>query len=281
MNNLFSVIKNHWISILIITVIAVIVSVGITAVQPFEYRSTFSVLVIEKTNSADAFAAAKSAERASLSLAQILYTTSFYDQVRESGLLDGVSFPPNESERRNVWEHAIETRAYPDVGILKIAAYSPEKEKASALSFAVATVLTKNGTEYLGSGENIVLKIVDAPLTSAAPVRPSIPMNLAIGFIVGLGGAIGFHLIRELQAAASAQAAETTHQQMQPWPTQEVSAPAATPQPTFQPPMPVVTTMFSPEAMARMHQPQAPEQVPPFRAPDSWEMPDIRHGNPW
>ena len=280
MNHLFSVIKNHWISILIITVIAVIVSVGITAVQPFEYRSTFSVLVIEKTNTGDAFAAAKSAERASLSLAQILYTTSFYDQVRESGLLDGVSFPPNESDRRNVWEHAIETRAYPDVGILKIAAYSTEKERASTLSFAVATVLTKNGTEYLGSGENIVLKIVDAPLTSATPVRPSIPMNLAIGFIVGLGGAIGFHLIRELQAAASAQTTGSV-QQTKPWSAQEAYAPAASSQPTFQPPMPVVTTMFSPEAMARMHRPQPTEPTQPFRGPESWEMPDMRHGNPW
>jgi capsular polysaccharide biosynthesis protein len=277
MNILLRTIKNHWVSLLLVTSALVGISVAYTAFKPFEYRSGFSVLVMEKTDAGDAFAAAKSAERASLSLGQILYTTSFFDEVRESGLLENDMFSSDELERRKMWEAKLETRIFPDTGIMKIAAYDEHRERATTLAVAVATTLTKNGPEYLGSGKNIVLKVVDAPLTSKQPVRPNIPLNIALAVLLGFGGTLAIHLLRESQrhVGAHAQTAVATQNVAIPAP---VRAEPETPAP-WQPPVPVVTTMYSPEAIARMRTPEIPPTPQPQR--DSWEMPDIRRGNDW
>lgn len=278
MNYFFATLRNHWISIVLVTSIAVVASIAITAVQPFEYRSGFSLLVIQKTDSGDAFAAAKSAERISMSLAQVIYTSSFYDQVRASGLVDPSAFPADESTRRTEWQHAIETRSYPDVGILKISAYDVKKDKAESLALAVATVLSKNGTDYLGTGKDITLKVVDSPLTSNTPVRPSIPMNLALGFLIGLGGAVGLHLVRDARAYAT-QTAPREYAEPQTATVQQAWPQQVPEQRAWQPPMPVMTTVFTPQAAQRIHgQPTMPQTPQP---PDAWEMPDIRRHNGW
>ncbi|MFH1171533.1 MAG: Wzz/FepE/Etk N-terminal domain-containing protein [bacterium] len=274
MSSVFSTIKNHWISILLVTVIAISASAGVTALQTREYQSSFSLLVIQKTDSGDAYAAAKSAQQASLSLAQILYTTSFYDQVQASGLADLSSFPTDEAARRELWAHAIETRTLPDVGMLKISAYDTNRTTANALAFAVADVLTRKGADYLGTGKSIELQVVDAPLTSTAPVRPDVPVNLAIGFLLGFGVTIGFHIVRDTQETARDRKVARMVENVRP-----VQQEVPTAQSAWQPSMPVVTTMFSPEAVARIHrQQQQPQEPSP--APSAWEMPDMRR-NPW
>lgn len=286
MNSLSSTLKRHWVSLLLITALAVGVSIAVTAFQPFEYRSGFSVLVIEKSATGDAFAAAKSAERASLSLGQILFTTSFYDQVRDSGLVDLAMFPEDETARRQMWEKQIETRVLPDVGMMKIATYHEDRQKAAALAFAVATVLTKTGSDYLGTGDNIVLKVVDAPLTSKTPVRPNIPVNLALGFLVGFGGTLAIQLVRGAQQTVSQQREAPVAQpqpQYQPVAQPLSQQPAQAP---WQPPMPVVTTMFSPQAVARLNAATTPQPQPyshpqPYPQPVAWEMPDVRRSNSW
>lgn len=264
MSIFFTAIRRHWISITVVTIVALGVSVGLSAVQPYEYRSSLSLLVIERNTSTDAFAAAKSAERASLSLAQILYTSDFYDRVRGTGLLGNGIFPDDEQERRESWAQRIETRALPDVGLLKISAFHEDQNVASQLAYAVATVLAKNGTDYLGSGKNIVLKVVDAPLTSKTPVRPNVPLNLAFGALLGFGATLAFHLVRDVQTHMQRDAApvRTVNQELQP--QQKLGAP----------PIPVITTMLTPNALnhlrpAQQERPQAP-------APEEWTMPEFR-----
>jgi hypothetical protein len=43
--------------------------------------------------------------------------------------------------------------------------------------------LVTQGWEYLGG--DVAIKIVSEPLVSKWPVRPSVPLNGAIGFLVG------------------------------------------------------------------------------------------------
>lgn len=192
--NILAIIRKNILFIILVTLIGIGVAVGVTLIQPFEYRSTFSVLVIEKEASQDAFTAAKSAERLSLSLGQIVYTTSFYDKVVNSTYLpEGIAFPTDDQDRREEWKNRIETRVSPEVGLVKFSVYHREAKMAEGLANALAVVLADQGTEYLG-GTGTVLKIVDYPLTSKRPARPDVPMNLALGLILGFGGSTGYHI---------------------------------------------------------------------------------------
>ncbi|MDD5342711.1 MAG: Wzz/FepE/Etk N-terminal domain-containing protein [Patescibacteria group bacterium] len=201
--NYFAKIKENWKSIGLITLLALAISVIFTFIQPFEYGSTFSLMVIEKSQNLDAYSAAKSAERLSNSLARVIYTTSFYDKVASSGYLSkDTILNGDEAKKREQWKHQIETRVMPEVGLVKISVYNQDKNKANSVAKALAMVLSENGVEYLGGGNSIILKIVDYPLTSNNPVRPNIPLNLAAGFIIGFVGSSGYHILRSMTKAS-------------------------------------------------------------------------------
>lgn len=198
--NYLAKIKGSWLSIALVTLLVVAISVIITLFQPFEYRSSFSLLVIEKQQNLDAYAAAKSAERLSTSLGQVIYTTAFYDKVINSGYLpDDFDIAKDEEEKRNQWKRQIETRIMPDVGMIKIDVYNKSSEKATALANALAVVLSENGTDYVGGGNSIVLKVVDYPLTSKNPARPNVALNIAAGLILGFGGSVGYQVYRTMK----------------------------------------------------------------------------------
>lgn len=195
-----SLIGRHRLAIVLMTLCVVGASVAVTFLQPFEYRSSFALLVIEKEGSLDGYAAAKSAERLSLSLSQIMYTASFADQVyqraQQAGFgPDATLLIADEHDRRKEWKRHVETRVLQDVGMLKIAVYHPERDKATLLANALAVVLTEQGPEYLG-GQNVQLRTVDFPLTSKRPARPNIPLNLSAGLLLGVAGAFAYVVLQ-------------------------------------------------------------------------------------
>ncbi len=203
-----SILQKNKASILMVMVIALVASTIATFAQPFEYQSAFSLLVIEKEASLDGYAASKSAERLSTSLSQIMYTASFadrvYERVKNAGLAtDTVIFTDDEQERRDAWKRHVETRILPDIGILKVAVYHPDRSQAHVIAHGLAQVLTEQGAEYLGGGSDVVLKIVDFPLTSKRPVRPNIPFNLVAGTLLGFAAAWTFQYVRNQAQRAS------------------------------------------------------------------------------
>ena len=198
--NILDTLRRNKAVVILMALVGVAVAIGVSLTQPFEYRSTFSVLVIEKGNNQDAFTAAKSAERLSLSLGQIIYTTSFYDKVMRSKYMpNSAIFPTDDQQRRAEWKRRIDTRVMPDIGQMKISVYDRDANNATALANALAMVLSEQGTEYLGGSDGVTLKVVDYPLTSKRPARPNIPMNLLAGLLLGGGAATGYLTARALR----------------------------------------------------------------------------------
>lgn len=227
--NYFANIRKNWLSIALLIIVALALSVILSYVQTPEYRSTFSLLVIEKEPNLDAFAAAKSAERLSTSLGQIIYTTSFYDKVINSGYLpSSIKFPSDEQERRSEWKRRINIQVLPEVGILRFSVFDRDRAQAENLATALAMVLSEDGTEYLGGGKSIVLKVVDYPITSNQPVRPSIPLNLVAGGLFGLVASIGYFAFqaRRLKKQVSQPDQEQTEEASVQTPDIEVEQPA-------------------------------------------------------
>lgn len=181
------VLSRGWKKILAFALLVALAGAGLSFLFQLQYSSSMRMLVIQKQLSAtDPYTAIKSSERISDNLAQIVYTTSFFDKVMNAKFnIDKSVFKPEESKKRKQWRDMIETRVVRDSGMLAVTVYHKDPQQAEQISRAIAFVLTTEGYQYIGAGE-LEIKLVDAPLVSRYPVKPNIPANATLGFMLGV-----------------------------------------------------------------------------------------------
>ena len=162
------------------------IAVGLSFIEPLEYGTTVRFLVIQKSVlGLDPYTAVKSSERVANNLAEIMYTTSFFNKVLESGYdIDQGYFKEDEEKKRKQWSEMLGTQVEGGTGLLTIEVYHPDRAQSLELAQAVATVLSQEAREYVGG--DVQVKLVDDPLPSRFPVKPNIPLNAFFGFIFGL-----------------------------------------------------------------------------------------------
>ncbi len=158
---------------------------------PLKYSATTRLLVLPKSSiGVDAYTAVKSAERVSENLAQIIYTTSFFEKVTKAGFnLDTGPFNVSEINKRKLWQKTVLPQALSGTALLSVTVFHQDKEQATNWASAIGYVLQTQGFEYTGG--NVDIKIVDTPVLSRFPVQPNFLMNGLLGLIFGaiLGGA--------------------------------------------------------------------------------------------
>ena len=179
-----------WSTILLFAVGGLVLAVLLSLVRPLEYSSTTRILITQELGVVDAYTASRSAERIADDLSNIVYTSTFFDKVMNSGFdIDAGYFPDDSIKRRNKWQKTISASVARSSGLLAIKAYHTDVAQAQEIATAVAFVLTTQGWTYT-SGGNITVQVVDDPLNSRYPVRPNIPVNAVSGLFLGaLGGA--------------------------------------------------------------------------------------------
>lgn len=174
------------------------VSVLLSLTQPLEFSSTTRILITQELGTVDAYTASRSAERIADDLAGIVYTSTFFDKVINSGYdIDLSYFPNDQVKSRKVWEKTIVASVSRGTGLLTIRTYHPDVAQAEEIAQAVAYVLSTQGWTYT-SGSNINIQVVDNSLNSKYPVRPNIPVNGVSGFFLGgLAGAAYIYIQAE------------------------------------------------------------------------------------
>jgi len=193
--NYLQILRNKWQVVLLTTTVLVLLTVIISLLRPFEYRSRVGMLIIQKQGaSLDSYAAARASERLAGNLANIIKTDSFFNKVVNSDFNIDVNWPIKESKRRKMWHKMISTRISPETGILTIDVFHKNKKQAKIISQAIAYVLINNASEYHGGGDTVLIKVVDPALVSTYPVRPNILFNtlsaLALGVILSSSAVI-------------------------------------------------------------------------------------------
>ncbi len=186
--NYLNIIKQNWQIIALVTLALVVLSLIISLIQPFEYRSRVEFLIIQKQNyNLDAYAAARASEKMASNLATVVKTKSFFDKVMDSNFgIDKNRFPKDENKLRKVWQNKISARVFPETSILSVDVYDKNKKEANKIASGIAYVLVNNSAEYYGGGNNISIKVVNAPLVTRHPARPNIALNILGGLILGL-----------------------------------------------------------------------------------------------
>lgn len=186
-----------WKNMLLVGLLVAAMSGALTFLFPLQYRAETQIFILSRTPAGvDPFTIAKTAERIGANLAQIVYTSSFFDRVLyiTQDKLTKEQFGATEREQRKTWRETLDVGIVPGTGFLRVAAFDENPTRAALIAQAVVSTLVDKGWEYVG-GE-VQIKAVDNVVLSRWPVRPNIAMNVLMGLVVGVFGVIVVELFR-------------------------------------------------------------------------------------
>jgi capsular polysaccharide biosynthesis protein len=176
--------------IIIFGVAVMAVVTGLSFIEPLKYSSSIRMLIIQPAALGyDPYTAIRAAERIGDNLAQVVYTTDFFNKAIAANAarfdIDASYFPDNDAKRRKLWGRMVSARVEPGTGLLNVTVYHPDKDQATQIAQAIAYVMTTEGANYIG-GSALQIRLVDAPLVSRFPVKPNLLVNAFTGLVLGL-----------------------------------------------------------------------------------------------
>lgn len=188
--HVLTALRQHRSRIAGIALAGMVVALVLTLFEPFAYRATMRLLIIQATSpTLDAFTAVKSSEKVGKNLGNVIVSSSFLDRVLEaSPTIDASYFPRVERKRRRMWTRAVESSVASETSVMTIDVFHPRQAQAKAIADAIGVVLVRDAHEYTGSPD-ISVKVIDPPLVTTYPVRPNIILRAVLGLV--LGGLIG------------------------------------------------------------------------------------------
>lgn len=158
-------------------------------VQVPEYQSGARILIIQKSlQDSDAFIAARSSERLSIILSEVINSNYFFNNVLAANDKIINDFGKDPTERKDEWKRQVRNRINSDKGIMDIEVYDKSRDQAKEIIGGILKELTENGNKYHGGGNNVEIKVIDEPITSDKPVRPATAFNTAAAALLGIIG---------------------------------------------------------------------------------------------
>lgn len=193
--------KQTWLVYVLAVIIGMVVVMLLAFLKTPEYSAEVDLLVVQRYTINDPFTATKSATAVRDNLADIIHTTSFYNDVVTSQPIDLSALQQlPEDERREEWEKVVQTRASANSPSLTIVGYDADPGQAEAIASAVAQTLVTSGSEYHSSPDTINLRVIDDPIVSTYPTRPNL---LTSGIGAAVAGAMLGALILFLRPSAT------------------------------------------------------------------------------
>jgi capsular polysaccharide biosynthesis protein len=185
MESYHTIYQGQFKKILVFTLVAGLLGGALTLLFPLKYSAAARLLVTQTAAfTLDPYTAIRSVELIGENLAQIIGTSSFFDKVLKSGYnIDENYFSQDELQRRKQWAKMVDANVLSGTGLLEIKVYHQSRDQASQIANAVAFLLNREGSDYMG--RDISIRLVDSPIVSRYPVKPSIPLNILAGLFVG------------------------------------------------------------------------------------------------
>ncbi len=182
--------KKRWkVSVFLIN-LSVVIGLGLTIIQPFLYKTNFSILLVQDTkDSSNIYSTIESSDRMIYLLEKVIKTSEFHKSVLKSSDKFNVSvddFSENEVKKRKEWNSMIKTSVIPGTGILDVDVFFKNKIGAEEYANAIIDKIINSGSEFYGGSKLVSFRTVNAPLTSEKPASPNIILNIIISFFVGV-----------------------------------------------------------------------------------------------
>lgn len=174
-------------TILTLVFIVLILTLGISLISPLKYGAKSRLLVVQNTSGNDPYTISKSNEYLGNLLAQVVYSSSFYDFVFASQYnIDKNYFSGNYNQQLKIWQKTVRAKTASDTGIIEINVYHQNPYQAQQIALAINDVIINKNFNYQGSGQAIKINVIDQPLVSNYPIKPNLPQNLSLALIGGL-----------------------------------------------------------------------------------------------
>lgn len=186
MNTLPTLFLKRWNIVFAFALIGAVLGLVGSLVQPLQYSSTLSLLIVPKNvSTVDPYTALRSIDRIADSLSQVVYTSTFFDKVMaHNAAIDQSQFSADEIKKRKGWRKIIAVSVNRGTGLMRLTAYHVKATQARTLVESVSDVMIAEGWQYVGG--DLEIKLVDAPLESRFPVRPYIPFMVFGGALAGM-----------------------------------------------------------------------------------------------
>lgn len=178
--------KKRKTTVISITLVFVIIALIISLVQPLKYRSRSRLLILQPNTSADAYSVARSNEYVGGLISEVIYSGSFLESLKSSeAVFDRNYFSDTYKKNIKKWRKTVFARSGGDTGIIDIEIYHTNPEEAKRISLAVNQLIISGQSPYKFNSYTTKINVIDEPIVSSFPVKPNIPLNLAISIIFG------------------------------------------------------------------------------------------------
>ena len=186
--NIFSLIKAKKKLILLVTLLFVVIAMAVSLVQPLRYSSSLRLLVVQKAGlNSDPYAMSKANDYLSQLLSKVSYSNLFLSRVLATdSSIDSAYFGTSAKERAKAWDRTITVKSVKETGIITIEAYQPSREQAEKIARSIALTLMTQHANYHGMGDNVMIRLLDEPVTSTYPDQPNLLANFLISLFAGL-----------------------------------------------------------------------------------------------
>jgi len=186
-----------WKLILGTAFMGLLLALAFSLLTPLQYSSTVRLLISQPAStSLDAYTVLKSNERIAQSLSQLLFTSTFFENIlSQAEGVDTSYFPMDELKRRQLWQQSVETGVEPNSGLMTVTVYHSNRDQARTLVNAAAEELTKQAPNYFGF--SVRLQVIDRALDSRWFARPNFMTNGLFGLSRGLLLGVAWVLVQK------------------------------------------------------------------------------------
>jgi len=186
-----------WKLILGTAFMGLLLALAFSLLTPLQYSSTVRLLISQPAStSLDAYTVLKSNERIAQSLSQLLFTSTFFENIlSQAEGVDTSYFPMDELKRRQLWQQSVETGVEPNSGLMTVTVYHSNRDQARTLVNAAAEELTKQAPNYFGF--SVRRQVIDRALDSRWFARPNFMTNGLFGLSIGLLLGVAWVLVQK------------------------------------------------------------------------------------
>ncbi len=180
--------KRYMGRIILIVLIFIGLSVGVTLLMEKEYKASSQVIVTQDlAASSNIYSSRRAANAATETLIQVAYSDRFYNRFVEGNPDIQAFFPDSEAveERRRAFERDVHIRRSED-GVIRITTYNPTKQLALKENKAALAALRATANEYFGPEDGVNVRTMNEPSLYEGIGRPNLWLNMVAGVVFGL-----------------------------------------------------------------------------------------------
>jgi hypothetical protein len=152
--------------------------------KSFKVNSDF-LIVPAQSGGQDIYTLSKSSDYLSRVFGEAVYSELFINEVINTKKVNSEFLPFNKSARLKEWSNRIKVNRNTQVGMIGVEIFADKQKEGLDIMGGVSEVLTAKSNLFLGSGQNIEVKLLSGPIVEKNPSFGIIILSIFGGFVLG------------------------------------------------------------------------------------------------